>query len=66
MDKEKDTVESKEVDTENLRELGTETVDSVEREMKEEGIVDIVPTSSGAAEPDARPQVELLKSTMKK
>lgn len=44
---------------------GTENSEAVESETKEKDVVDRTPMDSGAAEPEAGPDVELLKSTMK-
>lgn len=52
------TEETKGVETENSAEM--------ERKVKKEKIVYTNPTSFGAAEPEARPEVQVFKSAMKK
>lgn len=72
----------KEVETENARGVGTERTrkartertevvrteksKEVERKGKEEDIADIIPTGFGVAKPQARLEVELPNSVIKK
>lgn len=72
-DEEEVAVVSRVVKTKNVKEVGTERseevgtkISEVESEVKEKDIVDALPTSSGAAEPEAGPDVEVLKSPTKK
>lgn len=44
------------------KKVGTESSEGVERELKEKHIFDTSPTCSGAAEPEAGPAAEVLKS----
>lgn len=46
--------------------MRTENSEEVKREMKEKNTVDLISTGSGAAKPDAEPEVEMLKYAMKK
>lgn len=45
--------------------MGADNTTEAEREVKEEDINDTTSTGSGAAEPEAGPEVEMLRSAMK-
>lgn len=72
--KERVTVASKEVETENAnetgtersKEVGTESSEEVGRWVKKEEIVNTIYTGSGGAETETRPEIEGLMSAMKK
>lgn len=49
----------KEVGGEKSEEVGIESREEMEWEVKEEDIVDTVPTGPGAGEPEAGPEVEV-------
>lgn len=73
MDEDKVSVVSKGVKAENTRkvgtkrteELGAKNTERMERKIREENIADLAPTSSGAADPEARLEVGMLESAMK-
>lgn len=74
MDEKKEAALSKEIETENMKEVGTErstktrTENSEEKErvVKEREDVDTASMGSSATQPKGKPEVELLKSAMKK
>lgn len=74
MDEEKITVVSRKVETDSIKDVGkerskemeAENIEKVEKRMKNESTVGTISTSSGTADPDAEPEVELLNFAMKK
>lgn len=65
MSKKIETENIKEVKTENFIDTGTENSEEAEREVKVKDIVDKLPTCFEAVQPEVRPAVEMLKTTMK-
>lgn len=73
VDEEKVTMLSKEVKTENIKKLGSENGKEVEKEncevmeteVENEDTIDIVPTDTEIAKPEAELDVQMLKSAMK-
>lgn len=55
---------SKKVETEIIEKVGTENSEELERGVKKKNIVNTTPTGCGAAEPEARPLVEVYRSAM--
>lgn len=53
-----------EVETEMTKETEAEISENVKREVKEEDIVDMALTRSGAANPEVAPELEMLESVM--
>lgn len=66
MSKELKMEKTKKRKTENTNEVRTKNIEEMEKEVKEDSIVDTAPTGSGAAQPEAEPEIEMLRSAMEK